>query len=299
MSTSAIHDIGYRGYDGRRLGRAYIIWSLFSHGFRAIYGFGRPGKSKILPFLLFGVMLLPALGSVAILAYLKQPEALISYSKYAVYLQPVVAIFVASQAPVVASRDLRFNVVPLYFSRPVRRLDYVLAKYAAFVAAVLLLLATPILIIFTGVLVTWDKKMWQPASITLGDHAADATAAIGGAAMFALVLGALGLLLSAYAPRRGFGVAAIIAVYLLSLGASTVIAGIAELNGDRSVQEWSGIITPFYLVDGIQVWAFGAQSASVAPPPPWPGGLIFTLTAAGIVALSLAGMLVRFRRAGA
>jgi ABC-2 type transport system permease protein len=43
--TSVIHDIGYRHYDGPRLGRPYAIRSLYLHNLRAAYGRPRRGPS--------------------------------------------------------------------------------------------------------------------------------------------------------------------------------------------------------------------------------------------------------------
>lgn len=290
MSTSAIHDIGYRGYDGRRLGRGYILRSLFTYSLRSVYGLGRPVKSKVLPFALFAAMTLPALASVAALAAFKEPEALIPYAGYAVYLQPLVAIFVASQAPVVASRDLRFHVVPLYFSRPPSGFDYVLAKFAAFTTALTVLLATPVLILYAGAAMTRQPD--------LGRHTTDAAAALGGVLVFSLVLAGMGLVIASYAPRRGFGVAAVMAVYLISFAATSVVQGIASINGNDDAVGWAGLATPFYLVDGIQVWALGAAPATPEPPPPGAAGWVFAGTAAAIVLLSVAGMFLRFRKAG-
>ncbi len=58
---------------------------------------------------------------------------------YDTYIFPlrvlVMMIFIAAQAPELVSRDLRSHVLPLYFSRPLRRLDYPLAKLAAFILA--------------------------------------------------------------------------------------------------------------------------------------------------------------------
>ena len=58
--TGAIHDIGYRHYDGPRLGASYIRRSLFVETLRGAYGLGRSARSKVMPFLLLAVMVLPA-----------------------------------------------------------------------------------------------------------------------------------------------------------------------------------------------------------------------------------------------
>ena len=48
------------------------------------------------------------------------------------------------------SRDLRFRVAPLYFSRPLSRQQYVQAKYAGMATAVFILMAMPITLLLAG-----------------------------------------------------------------------------------------------------------------------------------------------------
>ncbi len=294
--TSVIHDIGYRHYDGPRLGRAYAVRSLFTYNLRAAYGLGRSAKAKIMPFLLFAIMLMPAAISVAVVAIVASVNPgrsfeLIPYSAYAVYLQPLIAIFLATQAPVLASRELRFHITPLYFSRPLSRLDYVLAKYGAMAAALFILLATPVTILFIGALATKQKH--------LGTHAEHYVAALAGCVIFALVLAGIGLVVAAFTPRRGFGVTAVMAVYLLSTAGTTAVQGIAENQTAFSVARWAGLFAPFNLVDGVQVWALGAKQSAPEPPPSGAGGPVFAFVCAAIVAASAAILYLRFRKAGA
>lgn len=294
--TSVIHDIGYRHYDGPRLGRAYAIRSLFTYNLRAAYGLGRSAKAKIMPFLLFAIMLMPAAISVAVTAIAGsigpgRSIELIRYSAYAVYLQPLIAIFLATQAPVLASRELRFHITPLYFSRPLGRLDYVLAKYGAMAAALLILLATPVTILFIGALATEQKH--------LGTHTEHYAAALAGCVIFALVLAGIGMVVAAFTPRRGFGVTAVMAVYLLSTAGTGAVQGIAENQTAFSVAQWAGLFAPFNLVDGVQVWALGAKQSAAEPPPSGAGGPVFALVCAAVIAASAAILYLRFRKAGA
>jgi ABC-2 type transport system permease protein len=293
--TSVIHDIGYRHYDGPRLGRAYAVRSLFLHNLRAAYGLGRPGKAKIMPFLLFAIMLLPAAVSVAVTALASnigsgQPVNLIRYESYAIYLQPLIAIFLAAQSPVIASRDLRFHVMPLYFSRPVSRMDYVLAKFGALTTALMILLSTPVTILFIGALATKQKH--------LGHHAVHFVSALGGCLILAMLLAAIGFLVAAFTPRRGFGVTAVMAVYLLSTAAVGTVQGIAESQTRWDLARWAGLFTPFDLVDGVQTWVFRVKYSAPEPPPSGIGGPVFTLVCAAIIAGSLALLYLRFKKAG-
>lgn len=288
--TSTIHDIGYRHYDGRRAGRTYVLRSLFVHNLRAAYGLGRPARAKVMPFLLAAIMVLPAAGNVAVVSISKEPTTLWPYSAYALYLQVVIAIFLATQAPVLASRELRFHVVPLYFSRPVGHLDFVLAKLAAMATALFALMATPVLVLYAGGLVT---KV--PDS---GEHALKFLGALVGIVVFALVLASLGLVVAAFTPRRGFGVTAVIAVYMLSSTFVLIIQGIAESQTNFTFSGWMGLFTPFNLVDSVQVRLLGAEKTAPAVPPAPFGGPVALLICALLVAGSVAVLYRRFRKAG-
>src|SRR5690606_37411331 len=123
-------DIGFRHYDGARLGRGWIVRSLLVETFRGVFGFGRPAKAKIMPWVLVGILLAPPLVFALIAVLLGLDELPTSYTEYLPTMSFVVALFVASRAPYCVSRDLRHGVMPLYLSRPIRRNDYVLAKYA-------------------------------------------------------------------------------------------------------------------------------------------------------------------------
>ncbi|HEY7846561.1 MAG TPA: ABC transporter permease, partial [Candidatus Limnocylindria bacterium] len=48
-ATGAIYDLGYRGYDGPRLGRRYAVATLFWASLRAAYALKRSGRAKIVP----------------------------------------------------------------------------------------------------------------------------------------------------------------------------------------------------------------------------------------------------------
>ena len=65
--AGVIHDLGYRPYAGPRLGEGAVAWAFFVTGLRNTYGLGRSGRSKVLPMILLGLMLLPALILVGVL----------------------------------------------------------------------------------------------------------------------------------------------------------------------------------------------------------------------------------------
>ncbi|MEW9546765.1 ABC transporter permease [Nonomuraea sp. NPDC050783] len=283
---SEIYDIGYRHYDGPRLGRAHTLRALAAHSLRGVFGLGRPARSKIMPFALFAIMLLPSVVSIALMALLKQRG--IPYSGFAVVMQAVVAIFLASQAPTVVAPDLRYRVLPLYLSRPVSVTEYVTAKVAAMTAALFLLVAVPLTLTFVGELV-----VDMPGAPATGEYA--------GAMLMALVLAVLlsvfGLALASFTPRRGLGVASVMVVYLMSSAAVPVVYGALASTGHQAEGAWAWLLNPFWLVDSVQSWLFGTPPHSIEgpyPSGPASAAILVLLIAAGLAALAL-----RYRKAAA
>jgi ABC-2 type transport system permease protein len=296
--TGAIHDIGYRHYDGPRLGTPYIARALFVHSLRGAFGLGRSTKTKVMPLLLLAVMVVPALLIAAIAVVTGDDKLPLEYTAYAVNLQIIVSVFVASQAPQSVSRDLRFRVVALYFSRPLSRLAYVEAKLLAMSAAVFLLLAIPLLVLYGGALL---------AQMSFWDNTRGVFVALAGAVIFAVVLASISLVIAAFTPRRGLGVAAVVAVLLVLAGVAGTIRGIAESQGNHDVVNgvvqhpsavagYAGLISPFTLVDGVQTWAFRAKSSIDMPPPGTTGGIVFVLVTIAIVAGCFGLLSLRYRR---
>ncbi|MFL5778277.1 MAG: ABC transporter permease, partial [Chloroflexota bacterium] len=67
--AGSIYDLGYRRYEGPRLGRAHAVRSLIAHSFRTTYGIGRGGRAKIAPFVFGGMAVLPAVVAVGVLTF--------------------------------------------------------------------------------------------------------------------------------------------------------------------------------------------------------------------------------------
>jgi ABC-2 type transport system permease protein len=296
--TGAIHDIGYRHYDGARLGTPYIARALFVHSLRGAFGLGRSARSKVMPLLLLALMIVPALLIAAIVIITNEDKLPVEYTAYAVHLSIIVSVFVASQAPQMVSRDLRFRVVALYFSRPLSRLAYVEAKLLAMSAAVFVLLALPLLVLYAGALL---------AQMAFWDNTRGVLIGLAGAVLFAVVLASISLVIAAFTPRRGLGVAAVIAVLLVLAGVAGTVRNIAENQGSHQVVNgvvqdpsalagYAGLISPVTLVDGVQTWAFRAKSSIDMPPPGNTGGIVFVLVMIGVVAGCFGLLTLRYRR---
>ncbi|MEU5820718.1 MULTISPECIES: ABC transporter permease [unclassified Streptomyces] len=289
--TSRIHNIGYRAYDGPRLGRAYARRSLYSQTLRGSFGLGRSAKSKVLPMLLFGVMCLVAAIIVAVaIAAPGTTKLPIKYTSFAIYLQAVIGLFIAAQAPQAVSRDLRFKTVPLYFSRPIEHGDYVLAKFAAMASAVFVLTGAPVVILYIGALL---------GKFDFGDQTKWFAQGMVSVLLLSVLFAGLGLVMAALTPRRGFGVAAVIALLTITYGAVTTVQGIAWSTGSEGAVPYLGLFSPITLIDGVQTAFLGATSAFPGGNGPGAGiGVVYLLVVLALIAGSYAVLMRRYRRVG-
>ncbi|MEU8265965.1 ABC transporter permease [Sphaerisporangium sp. NPDC049002] len=284
--TGVIHDIGYRHYEGPRLGRGHALAALTLHSLRGIFGLGRTARGKIMPFLLAGVMMLPAVVSIAVMALIKRQG--VSYPSYAVTMQAVLAVFLAAQSPYLVAPDLRFRVLPLYLSRPTTTADYVVAKLAAMALAMFLLIAVPLTVLFVG-----ELLVDLPGPPNTGDY----LAAMATSVIYAVLLASVGVVLASFTPRRGLGVAAVIALYLLSSAISAVLVGVLMSVSRDGAAAWAWLINPFFLVDAVQVWLFGTNPNNDGGYPAGAGGPVAAVAVLAVIALCVTALVLRYRKA--
>ena len=170
-------------------------------------------------------MVLPAVVMGIVTSYFGSSELPIRYTEYVIQLQVAVTIFLGSQSPAVMSRDLRFRVASLYFSRPLSRQQYVQAKYAGMAVALFILIGLPITLLLAGALL---------AELPLGEQLPDYLRAMAGAAIYAVVLAGIGLVVAAMTPRRGLGVAAVVGVLLVLSGLQAAVSEMAAEFGNET-----------------------------------------------------------------
>ncbi len=256
------------------------------HSLRGLFGLGRTARAKIMPFLLAAVMMLPAIVSIAVMAMIKQRA--IAYPSYAVTMQAVLAVFLAAQSPYLVAPDLRFRVLPLYLSRPTTTGDYVAAKLAAMTLALFLLIAVPLTVLYAGELLV---------DLPGPPHTHDYLAALATSVVYAVLLASVGVALASFTPRRGLGVASVIAAYLLSSAISAVLAGVLMSVSRDAAAAWAWLINPFFLIDAVQVWLFGTTPNNGDGYPPGVGGPIAALAVLAVIGLCVAALVLRYRKA--
>jgi len=290
-ATGSIFDLGYHGYDGPRLGRRHAVFTLFAHSLKWTFGIGRGGRAKIAPFALAGLTLLPALVSVAIRA-VAGPAAErmtpITPQNYLTVVQTLMALFVTAQAPELLGRDQRHHVLTLYFSRALERTDYALAKYAALVCALALVLLVPQVVLVLGIVF---------ASIDLGAGLGEALPVVAPILFSTLIAAAffsgIGLLIAAFTPRRAFASGAIVAAFLVLSG---VVSVIVFRGGLRDGLRYVALLDPYALLDGLASTLFGSASRNltVARSGLEPGD--FAVGACVVAVATLIALVLRYRR---
>ena len=222
-------------------------------------GSGRSGRSKVLPMVLLGLMLLPALILVGVLVQartlLDLDEQIVAYSTYPITTQLLISVFVAAQAPALISRDLRFRTHHA-LPRPTRcgARSYVLVRLASLTAATFVLVGAPLLLLYVGGLL---------ADLPVGPRdRALPRRRCSGPLLLAACLSGLAALVSALTVRRGLAVAAVIVVLVVSYTVVSTIQGISDDVGNETVGEVAGLFSPYTLVNGVQVFLFDSPEAT-------------------------------------
>jgi ABC-2 type transport system permease protein len=299
-ATGVIHDLGYRRYDGPRLGRGAIMMALCWHSLRSAFGLGRGFKAKIVPMLLLAIMCLPAVVNAVALAVSPGSPAPVHYDTYLPGVRVLImTIFLAAQAPELVSRDLRSHVLPLYFARPMRRNDYPLAKLAACILACLIMLEVPEIILYLGSVLQahGGHDIW-----------AQTRAFIPGvlvAFMWAVLLAAIGLVLASLSGRRAYATGIIAIFFFLTFTLAGLLRGIAEANHGGFSNSSSapagahlaGLVSPFTVLDGVRQW-LGGTTEGIVPHPTGIYGPLYGLMLLVFLAAALAGLVYRYRKVG-
>jgi ABC-2 type transport system permease protein len=158
-----IFDQGYQHWDGVHSGHFWRWWTITRHGVRTqlrnrfvrlflIVAYA-PALALITVLAVWGLLEQQAQSVLSFLNRLLPPEIVAQPQDYRVAVWTiaysfffkaelfVTMVMILLVGPNLISRDLRFNALPLYFSRPLRRFDYLLGKLGvigSFLAAVVI-----------------------------------------------------------------------------------------------------------------------------------------------------------------
>ncbi len=246
-SGGAVYDRGYRPYEGQRGRRGAATWALFKASIRRALGIRRSWRQKIAPFVLLGVVTIPAIVNVGI-GYVTRDQGfdrleLITYRDY-VGVSSALLLFVALVAPDVICPDRRHHVLPLMFARPLTGIDYVAAKVGAIAAIIFAFSFLPQVVLFIGNMLVSDSALdyftghldvlWKvPAAVLL----------------LAIYYSVVSVAIASLTDRRIVAGAAIIGLLLVTSIAAGVLVGDFESDGGSAaalINVWS---LPLYLRD--------------------------------------------------
>jgi ABC-2 type transport system permease protein len=281
--AGVIHDIGYQRYTGPRLGRAYALTSLYTHSLRTAFGLGRRATAKIFPWLAVALVLVVAV--VAVVVRSQTNTVVIGYLQFSDGVSIIVLLFLAVAAPELVSRDLRAKVLPLYFSRPLRRGDYGVVKLAATTTSVWLMLAGPLLLMYIGGLFSIHgafRVYWRETTNFLGG--------LGYAAVVALVFSAVAVPIASLAGRRAVAAASIVATFLVT----APVVGVLQAVGGTTAKQLSPVLNPVSLVQGLRSYVFQEHNLDLGSFGP-----MYVSVSAAIVIGSVWILLARYRKVAA
>jgi ABC-2 type transport system permease protein len=287
----AVYDRGYRPYEGERGRRGTATFALFKASVRRALGIRRSWRQKVAPFVLLGVVTIPAIVNVGIGYVTRNREfdrfEIITYRDY-VGVSSALLLFVAIVAPDVMCPDRRQHVLPLMFARPMTGIDYVFAKLGAIAAILFAFSFIPQVVLFVGNMLVSDSALdyltghldvlWQvPVAVGL----------------LALYYAVIGVAIASLTDRRIVAGAAIIGLFLITSIASGILVGEDfEFEGGSAAGLLNLLAMPLYLRDLVFLGEIERDSPlnGVAN-----GGLLASLTYAAVVVVGVAVLLRRYR----
>jgi hypothetical protein len=186
--------------------------AVFMNGVRTTLGLGHGSSAKILPILLFGAAMAPAIilalvaSQVDILA-----DALPKHSDYYQIVSIILLLFSAIIGPELLCPDRRNGVISLYLVRPLTPTDYVASRWAAFFSITLVLVYSGQIVLLVGLVLASN----DPADY-LRDNWLDIPRILGAGFLVALFTTTIPLAVAAFTNRRAYAAAFVIGLFIIS-----------------------------------------------------------------------------------
>jgi ABC-2 type transport system permease protein len=253
-----VFDRGYRHYTGPRLGQAHAIWALARYSMARALGIRRPWTAKIIPMVLYGAVAIPVAIAIGIRAFVPAFQFL-DYPSLFTAIFILVGIFVATIAPEMLSTDRHDRLLPLYFSRPIGRTAYVLAKLLATGLLTLTMSLIPVVVLWLGNGLLSDEPL-----VAMRDGLGDLGRIIVAGSMIAFYLGAIGLLISSFTGRKSVAVGVIILGFVLSESLAFAIS--EALQDQPDLARWTFVLSPSLTIATMVDGLFGNVEISADVP---------------------------------
>ena len=226
QSGGELFDLGYQHYDGPREGRMRARKAVFMNGVRTTLGLGHGSGAKILPILLFGTAMAPAI----ILAYVASQadflaDALPKHSDYFQIVSIILLLFSAIIGPELLCPDRRNGVISLYLVRPLTPTDYVAGRWAAFFSITLILVYSGQIVLLIGLVLASN----DPADY-LRENWLDIPRILGAGFLVALFTTTIPLAVAAFTNRRAYAAAFVIGLFIISAAFAGALTACEDEN---------------------------------------------------------------------
>ena len=291
VGTGAVYDRGYRPYDGPRGGRRAATLALYRASIRRALGLRRSWRQKVAPFVLLGIVTIPAIVNVGI-GYVTRdrigsPVEFITYRDY-VGVSSSLLVFVAITAPDIICPDRRQRVLPLLFARPLTGLDYVIAKVGAIFSILFAFSFLPQVVLFIGQALVSDGAL---------DYVRDNVDVLWkvplAVALLAAFYAVVGVAIASLASRRIVAGASFIGLFLVSSITSGILVGDFESTGEGSAAALINVLgLPLYLRDLVFLGHIDPESPLVGVAS---GGLYAVVVYIVVAAAAAAVLVYRYR----
>ena len=203
--SGEVFDLGYQHYKGLREGRMRSRKALWTNGMRTTLGLGRGTGAKVLPALLFILVILTAVIISLVASVAGSEEDLRGHADYYRIVAVILLIFSAIIAPELLCPDRRDGVIYLYLVRPLTTTDYVVGRWFAFFSVSMALICSGQLTLFIGLTLAAD----EPLSY-LRDNWLDIPRFLGAGLVVAVFTTTLPLAVSAFTTRKAYAAAFVI-----------------------------------------------------------------------------------------
>jgi ABC-2 type transport system permease protein len=251
-----IFDRGYLHYDGPRLGIPAAIWALARYSMARAIGIRRPWTAKIIPILIYAAVLIPVALDIGIRAFVPA-FSFLTYPAYfgAVYL--LEGIFVATIAPEMVSTDRHDKLLPLYFSRPIGRNAYVLAKLLGTGILTLSVSLVPVLIFWVA-----SALLARDPGLAFREGLDDLGRLVVAGTLVAFYLGSIGLAISSFTGRKNVAVGIIIFGFVISESLSAALS--EALRDQPAIETWLFVLSPSRTIVSMVNGLFPISDSDVA-----------------------------------
>ena len=308
-----VFDLGYRHYDGPRGGRGTAFMAVYSDGIRSVLGLGRGVAAKMMPGI-FGLLVLgPAVFIISVAGFMSSfvgaadEIPLPTHEDYYVLTFIILLLFAAIVGPALLSPDKRNSVLSLYAVRPLKSLDYVLARWLAFFTFAMAFTIVPQALLYLSFVLS-DDSPWG----YIKDHGRDLWAIFAIGLILAVFMTSLALAAASLTSRRAFASAGVIAFVFITAAIGGFGGEILTSDQDRQAHAAAGqfgddevqapdgdaahyihlLVLPATMIDGVSGWAFGDRAHF--PVSPW----YSAMTIAAVIAGAFGTMMFRYRKFG-